>query len=89
MAKKILVVVDVQNDFVYGSLGSDEAIAVVPNIVKKVNEHKNNGEFVIFTKDTHEVNYLNTQEGRKLPVEHCIIKRELADYKVELWRYEE
>ncbi len=72
MAKKILVVVDVQNDFVYGSLGSDEAVAVVPNIVKKVNEYKNNGDFIIFTKDTHEVNYLNTQEGRKLPVEHCI-----------------
>ena len=41
MAKKILVVVDVQNDFVYGSLGSDEAVAVVPNIVKKVNEYRN------------------------------------------------
>lgn len=72
MAKKILVVVDVQNDFVYGSLGSKEAVAVVPNIVKKINEYRNNGDFVIFTKDTHEVNYLNTQEGRKLPVEHCI-----------------
>ena len=72
MAKKILVVVDVQNDFVYGSLGSDEAVAVVPNIVKKVNEYRNNGDHIIFTKDTHEINYLNTQEGRKLPVEHCI-----------------
>lgn len=72
MAKKILVVVDVQNDFVYGSLGSNEAVAVVPNIIKKVNEYRNNGDFIIFTKDTHEANYLNTQEGRKLPVEHCI-----------------
>lgn len=72
MAKKILVVVDVQNDFVYGSLGSDEAIAVVPNIVKKVNEYRNNGDLIIFTQDTHYNNYLDTQEGKKLPVEHCI-----------------
>ena len=72
MAKKILVVVDVQNDFVYGSLGSNEAVAVVPNIVKKVNEYRNNGDFIIFTQDTHYDNYLDTQEGKKLPVEHCI-----------------
>lgn len=72
MAKKILVVVDVQNDFVYGSLGSDEAIAVVPNIVKKVNEYKNNYDLIIFTQDTHYDDYLDTQEGKKLPVEHCI-----------------
>ena len=72
MAKKILVVVDVQNDFVYGSLGSDEAIAVVPNIVKKVNEYRNNSDLIIFTQDTHYNNYLDTQEGKKLPVEHCI-----------------
>ena len=72
MAKKILVVVDVQNDFVYGSLGSNEAVAVVPNIVKKVNEYRNNGDLIIFTQDTHYNNYLNTQEGKKLPVEHCI-----------------
>ena len=72
MAKKILVVVDVQNDFVYGSLGSDEAISVVPNIVKKVNEYKNNYDLIIFTQDTHYDDYLDTQEGKKLPVEHCI-----------------
>lgn len=72
MAKKILVVVDVQNDFVYGSLGSDEAVAVVPNIVKKVNEYRNNSDLIIFTQDTHYNNYLDTQEGKKLPVEHCI-----------------
>lgn len=60
MAKKILVVVDVQNDFVYGSLGSNEAVAVVPNIVKKVNEYKNNGDIIIFTQDTHYDDYLDT-----------------------------
>ena len=57
MAKKILVVVDVQNDFVYGSLGSNEAVAVVPNIVKKVNEYRNNNDLIIFTQDTHYNNY--------------------------------
>lgn len=72
MAKKILIVVDVQNDFVYGSLGSNEAVAVVPNIVKKVNEYRNNSDLIIFTQDTHYNNYLDTQEGKKLPVEHCI-----------------
>lgn len=72
MAKKILVVVDVQNDFVYGSLGSDEAVAAVPNIVKKVDEYRSNGDLIIFTQDTHYNNYLDTQEGKKLPVEHCI-----------------
>lgn len=72
MAKKILVVVDVQNDFVYGSLGSDEAVAVVPNIVKKVNEYRNNEDLIIFTKDEHSNNYLDTQEGKKLPIKHCI-----------------
>lgn len=70
--KKVLIVIDVQNDFVYGSLGSDEAIAVVPNIVKKVNEYKNNYDLIIFTQDTHYDDYLDTQEGKKLPVEHCI-----------------
>lgn len=70
--KKVLIVIDVQNDFVYGSLGSNEAVAVVPNIVEKVNEYRNNSDLIIFTQDTHYNNYLDTQEGKKLPVEHCI-----------------
>lgn len=70
--KKILIVIDVQNDFVYGNLGSNEAIAVVPNIVKKVNKYRTNDDFIIFTKDEHSDNYLNTQEGKKLPIKHCI-----------------
>lgn len=66
---KILLVVDMQNDFVVGNLGTKEAVAIVPNVVKKINEFS--GE-VIFTKDTHSEDYLTTQEGKNLPVPHCI-----------------
>ena len=67
-SKKLLVVVDMQRDFVDGVLGSKEAAAVVNGIVSKVA----NTEMVIFTFDTHNEDYLNTQEGKKLPVKHCI-----------------
>lgn len=70
MAKKYLIVVDMQQDFVYGTLGSEEAREIVPAVVEKV--RKFDGE-VIFTKDTHGTDYLDTQEGRNLPVEHCIL----------------
>lgn len=70
--KKILVVVDMQVDFVNGALGTKEAQAIVPNVVSKVqNAIKNNIE-VVFTKDTHAENYLSTQEGRNLPIIHCV-----------------
>lgn len=67
--KRVLVVVDMQNDFVTGCLGSKEAQAIVPALVKYAKEF--DGE-VIFTKDTHQENYMETQEGHKLPVPHCI-----------------
>lgn len=70
--KKVLIVIDVQNDFVYGSLGTPEAQEVIPNIKKKFDKYKNNNDYVIFTKDTHDSDYLATAEGKKLPVEHCI-----------------
>ncbi|HBA64427.1 MAG TPA: amidase [Lachnospiraceae bacterium] len=70
--KKLLVVVDMQNDFVDGSLGTKEAQAIVGAVIKKAAEEKRKGADIIFTRDTHEENYLETQEGRKLPVEHCI-----------------
>lgn len=70
--KKVLIVVDVQNDFVTGSLGTPEAKAIVPNIVKKVEEYRLNENGIIFTKDIHYDNYLETAEGKKLPVPHCI-----------------
>lgn len=70
MSKNILVVIDCQNDFIDGSLRNDDAIKAVPNIVKKINEF--NGDYILVTLDTHEDNYLETNEGKMLPVEHCI-----------------
>ena len=66
---KYLIVVDMQVDFITGSLGSELATAIVPNVVEKV---KNFDGKVIFTRDTHFENYMNTQEGKNLPVPHCI-----------------
>ena len=66
---KFLIVVDMQNDFISGSLGSKLAEAIVPGVVEKA---KNYDGKVIFTRDTHFADYMNTQEGRKLPVEHCV-----------------
>ena len=66
---KFLIVVDMQVDFITGSLGSNLATAIVPNVVEKV---KNFDGKVIFTRDTHFEDYMQTQEGRKLAVPHCI-----------------
>ena len=66
---KILVVVDMQNDFIDGALGTKEAVAIVPNVVEKI---KNFEGRIIYTRDTHEENYMETQEGKNLPVPHCI-----------------
>lgn len=67
---KVLVIVDMQNDFIDGSLGTDEAKAIVPNVVRKIEQ--STGDLILFTKDTHSSDYLETQEGRNLPIEHCI-----------------
>lgn len=67
--RKILVVVDMQKDFVDGALGSSEAVAIVDNVVKKINEF--DGEIVV-TYDTHQSDYMETREGKYLPVPHCI-----------------
>ncbi len=67
--KKILIIVDMQKDFVDGALGSKEAVAIVPNVVKKIKEF--DGE-IFATLDTHYENYMETAEGKKLPVPHCI-----------------
>lgn len=66
---EVLVVVDMQNDFIDGALGTPEAVAIVQKVKKKISEFKGT---VIFTRDTHGHNYLETQEGQKLPVPHCI-----------------
>ena len=68
----VLIVVDMQNDFVSGALGTPEAREIVPRAVDRVEEGLRRGERVLFTRDTHEADYLDTQEGRNLPVPHCI-----------------
>lgn len=68
--KKILVVVDMQNDFITGSLGTKEAVAIVPNVIEKIKEYDINDVYV--TRDTHQADYMSTNEGKHLPVEHCI-----------------
>ena len=67
--QKILIVVDMQNDFIDGSLGTAEAVAIVPAVAEKIRAFDGT---VLFTRDTHQADYLQTQEGRNLPVEHCI-----------------
>ena len=66
---KVLIVVDMQNDFIDGALGTKEAVDIVPKVVKKIKEFDG---LVLATRDTHYENYLSTQEGQKLPVPHCI-----------------
>ena len=67
--QKILIVVDMQNDFIDGALGTPEAVAIVPRVEQKIREFPGK---VIFTRDTHGERYLETQEGKHLPVPHCI-----------------
>ena len=69
---RVLIVIDMQNDFVTGTLGSKEAQAIVPNVQAKIKKYADRGDRIIFTRDTHEENYLDTAEGKKLPVIHCI-----------------
>ena len=70
--EEILIVVDMQNDFINGSLGTKEAQAIVPNVAEKIKKYKKAGKQVIFTRDTHSDNYLETYEGIHLPVVHCV-----------------
>ncbi len=69
---KTLIVVDMQNDFIDGALGTKEAVAIVENVKKKIAEYVANGYRIIFTRDTHFENYMETNEGKHLPVKHCI-----------------
>lgn len=70
--KKCLIVVDYQNDFVTGSLGFEKAEQLDGRIADKIEKYRSDGWEIVFTFDTHEENYLQTNEGRNLPVEHCI-----------------
>ncbi|MDR3215808.1 MAG: cysteine hydrolase [Clostridiaceae bacterium] len=67
---KFLIVIDMQNDFIDGALGTPEAVTIVPNVAEKIRSFKGDG--IIFTLDTHGADYLDTAEGKGLPVPHCI-----------------
>lgn len=69
----ILVVVDMQNDFVTGPLGTTEAQAIVPYIQEKIRIAREHGDRIIFTRDSHGADYMNSREGYNLPVPHCIM----------------
>lgn len=71
---KLLIVVDMQNDFIYGPLGTKEARSIVQNVFDKIRGFCTNSfSQIIFTMDTHDDNYLSTNEGRWLPVKHCVL----------------
>lgn len=70
--KKTLIVVDMQKDFIDGALGTPEAEAIVDKVRAKIAAYRAAGDEVIFTRDTHHSNYLETNEGRHLPVVHCV-----------------
>ena len=66
--KKITIVIDMQNDFLTGSLANPDAVSIIPSVLDQIK----NSDYVMYTRDTHSENYLNTQEGKNLPVPHCI-----------------
>lgn len=70
--KKVLIIVDMQHDFVRGSLGTKEAVEIIPRVCEKIRNAVESGTQLCFTLDTHQEDYLNTQEGKNLPVVHCI-----------------
>ncbi len=80
---KVLVVVDMQNDFIDGALGTNEAQLIVDNVVRKI---KNFDGKVVATRDTHQAGYLSTQEGVNLPVKHCIENTEGWEIRAEIQR---
>ncbi len=70
--KRLLVVVDMQNDFITGAIGTSEAQEILPAVAQLIEEARRRGDTVVFTRDTHGEDYLSTQEGKKLPVVHCV-----------------
>lgn len=86
--KKAIVVIDMQKDFIDGSLGTKEAVQMLPRLVEKLAQESKNPEVdLFFTQDTHDENYLQTQEGRHLPVRHCIRGTEGWEFPKELLPY--
>ncbi len=70
--KKTLIVIDMQNDFITGPLGTKEAQAIVGNVKQKIEVYAARGDQIIFTRDTHGEDYLQTNEGKHLPIVHCV-----------------
>ena len=70
---KTLIVIDMQRDFIDEALGTPEAQAIVPNVKNKIEEYDAREDAIVFTRDTHFDDYLNTNEGKHLPVKHCIM----------------
>ena len=70
--ERLLIIVDYQNDFVCGSLGFEKAKSLEKHIIQLIKEYRMNGDEIIYTMDTHTAHYLDTYEGKHLPVEHCI-----------------
>lgn len=70
--KKLLVIVDMQNDFVDGALGFNSASSIIPYILSKIQEFKEEKQDIVYTLDTHYEDYLNTEEGKNLPILHCL-----------------
>ena len=70
--KKTLIVIDMQKDFIDGALGTKEAVSILPNVKERISTYIKNGDEIIFTRDTHFEDYLETNEGKKLPIKHCI-----------------
>ena len=67
--KKITVVIDMQNDFLTGALANPDAVNIIPSVLEQIKS----ADYVMYTRDTHSENYLETQEGKNLPVPHCVI----------------
>lgn len=83
----VLIIVDMQKDFIDGALGTSEAIGIVDSVAARINA--SGGELILFTQDTHDENYLNTIEGKKLPVVHCVKDTpgwEIAPDVINAWR---
>lgn len=66
--KKITVVIDMQNDFLTGALANPDAVSIIPSVLEEIKA----ADYVVYTRDTHGSDYMETQEGKKLPVPHCI-----------------
>ena len=84
---KVLVVVDMQRDFVDGALGTKEAVEILPAVTARVKKAAEEGETILFTRDTHQENYLETKEGQNLPIKHCIQGTEGWELVPELREY--